>query len=155
RLTGCRPQDVCGLRPCDISRTPEIPVNIPLPEGKALPVRALEVEGVLVWVYAPRHDKTMHLGKPRAVAMGPAAHRVLLPLLEGRDPAAFVFSPAESRAWLHAQMRARRKRPVQPSQQDRRVENPRKAPVKRLFPRPGAAISCPIPASAGPTIRHG
>src|SRR5262249_57214097 len=77
RLTGCRPQDVCGLRPCDISRTPEIPVNIPLPEGKALPVRALEVEGVLVWVYAPRHDKTMHLGKPRAVAVRPAARPVV------------------------------------------------------------------------------
>ena len=54
RLTGCRPQDVCNLRPCDLDRTED------------------------VWTYQPESYKTEHHGKTRIVAVGPKAQEVLL-----------------------------------------------------------------------------
>src|SRR5690606_26637960 len=52
RLTGCRPQDVCNLRPCDITMDGE------------------------VWEYRPHIHKTQHVDKERVVFLGPRAQLV-------------------------------------------------------------------------------
>src|SRR5262249_48053301 len=43
RLCGCRPQEVCLIRPCDVDSSGE------------------------VWVYVPPQHKTEHLGKRRSI----------------------------------------------------------------------------------------
>jgi integrase len=71
RLTGCRPGEVCGLRPCDVDTTGD------------------------VWMYRPESYKTEHYGRDRVIVIGPKAQVVLRPyLLRAAD--AFCFSPDES-----------------------------------------------------------
>ena len=57
RLTGCRPQEVCILRPCDVDTAGP------------------------VWQYRPSHHKTNHKGKERVVFIGPKGQDVLRPYL--------------------------------------------------------------------------
>ena len=71
RFTGCRPGEVCTLRPCDIER------------------------GDDVWVYRPASHKTEHHGKTRAIFIGPQAQAVLKPYLD-RDAKSYCFAPEES-----------------------------------------------------------
>ena len=71
RLTGCRPGEVCQLRPMDLDRSGE------------------------VWQYRPASHKTEHHGRERIIFIGPKAQAVILPYLL-RDAAAHCFSPAES-----------------------------------------------------------
>jgi integrase len=104
RFTGARPGEVCELRPIDIDRT-----------GK-------------VWQYRPASHKTEHHGRGRVVFIGPKAQAVLLPYLL-RPADAYCFSPAESETARHAEMRARRKTPVQPSHQTRRKARPKRSPA--------------------------
>jgi integrase len=101
--TGMRPSEVCSLRPCDIDRTgPE-------------------------WFWRPEKHKTAGRGIQKAVPiLGDA--RAAIEDYMNRDSQSALFSPAESVAWWLAQKRANRKSKVQPSQQFRRVENPRKQP---------------------------
>ena len=99
RLTGCRPGEVCLIRPRDINRTGD------------------------VWSYRPASHKTEHHGKSRVIFIGPKAQAILLPYLL-RDADAFCFSPEESERKRKANMRARRKTRVQPSQLDRSKANP-------------------------------
>ena len=47
RLTGCRPQDVCSVRPCDVDTSGD------------------------VWVFVPIEHKTEHHGRQRSVLIGP------------------------------------------------------------------------------------
>lgn len=101
RLTGMRPQDICTLRPCDIDRTDE------------------------VWLYCPVSHKTEHYGKSRVVCIGPQAQQVLLPYLL-RDAGAFCFSPVESELKRKAELRAKRKTRVQPSQESRSKRSKRR-----------------------------
>jgi integrase len=68
-LTGMRPGEVVLMRPLDIDTT-----------------------GV-VWHYRPLTHKTEHHGKPRVVAIGPKAQRILRPLLTPHLHA-FIFAPA-------------------------------------------------------------
>jgi integrase len=70
-LTGCRPGEVCILRPCDLDRS-----------GTA-------------WCYRPESHKTEHHGLERRIFVGPAAQALLLPWLE-RTPGGYCFSPRES-----------------------------------------------------------
>jgi integrase len=71
RLTGCRPGEVCLLRPMDIDRTGA------------------------VWCYKPSSHKTEHHGRQRRIFVGPKAQAVLLPyLLRASD--AYCFCPRES-----------------------------------------------------------
>ena len=103
RLTGARPGEVCGIRPCDVEREGEI------------------------WRYRPERHKTEHRGRERIVFIGPMAQAVLLPyLLRASD--AYCFSPAESVAKQKAERRMRRKTPVQPSQRCRRKARPKRTP---------------------------
>ena len=101
-LTGCRPTEVCDLRPCDIDRTAD------------------------VWSYRPESHKTEHHGRQRTIHIGPKAQQVLLQYLL-RDEKAYCFSPAESEKARREQQREQRKTKVQPSQRDRRKKSPAKA----------------------------
>jgi integrase len=71
RLTGCRPGEVCVLRPCDVDMSGE------------------------VWRYRPESHKTEHLGRERVIFIGPRAQDVLRPYLL-RDKTGYCFVPAES-----------------------------------------------------------
>jgi integrase len=99
RLTGCRPGEVCLIRPRDVDRSGD------------------------VWSYKPASHKTEHHGKSRVIFIGPKAQALLLPYLL-READAFCFSPEESERKRKANMRARRKTRVQPSQLDRSKSNP-------------------------------
>jgi integrase len=71
RLTGCRPQDVCSIRPCDIDTVED------------------------VWRFRPESHKTEHHGRERIVFIGPKAQDVLSPYLL-RAETAYCFAPADS-----------------------------------------------------------
>jgi integrase len=107
RLSGCRPQDVCRLRPRMVSRTAG-QVLYPLPE---LPVSAFTdpASGVWLWVYAPEEHKGSWREKPRIIVFGPQAQAVLTPYLDGRDPDCCCFSPRESMDALRASQGRRAK----------------------------------------------
>ncbi len=71
RLTGCRPGEVCNIRPGLVNRS-----------GK-------------VWLIDLDQHKTAYRGKKRIIFVGPKAQSILLPyLLRGSDKA--CFSPIES-----------------------------------------------------------
>lgn len=79
--TGCRPAEVCRLRPRDLDKT-----------------------NPACWVYRPGSDqgeegdhKTSHLGKCRLILIGPQAQGILAPWLEECGPDAYVFSPVRLR----------------------------------------------------------
>lgn len=101
--TGMRPSEVCNLRPCDIDRS-----------GTE-------------WFYRPEKHKTAGRGIQKAVPILGDARSAIEDYMN-RDPQSYLFSPAESVAWWLAQKRASRKSKVQPSQVERKVENPRKQP---------------------------
>jgi integrase len=103
RLTGCRPGEICALRPCDVDRTGEI------------------------WCYTPAGHKMEHLGRQRVIFIGPRAQQILLPYLL-RDATAFCFSPNESEQKRKRTMRENRKTKVQPSQVNRAKKNPKRKP---------------------------
>ena len=98
-LTGCRPGEVCAIRPVDVDRTGD------------------------VWTYVPASHKTEHHGKQRTIFVGPRAQAILLPYLDRADDA-YCFSPLDAEAARHAEQRANRKTPVQPSQRNRKKSQP-------------------------------
>jgi len=71
RATGCRPEEACSIRPCELDRTGD------------------------VWVYKPTSHKTQHHGRQRAIFIGPNAQAVLLRYL-ARDAEAYCFRPCDS-----------------------------------------------------------
>lgn len=87
RLTGCRPGEVCQLRPCDVDRTGP------------------------VWVYCPTRHKTEHHDRERRIYIGPRAQAVLLSYLL-RAPVAYCFVPAESEHHRRAKQHLQRKTPL-------------------------------------------
>ena len=88
RLTGMRPSEVCGLRPCDIDHS-----------------------GGKVWQYVPASHKTEHHGRQRVILIGPKAQAILRPYLL-RESTAHCFSPQESEAQRRAEQHASRKTPA-------------------------------------------
>jgi integrase len=103
QLTGCRPTEVCLLRPMDIDmRNPKC------------------------WVYRPARHKTEHHDHERIILVGPRAQEVLRPYL-GTKLDAYCFSPAEAERERHAEQRRNRKSKVPPSQAKRR---PRRNPKR-------------------------
>ena len=106
RLVGCRPGEICSLRPSDIDRSGAI------------------------WIYRPAEHKTKHRGRERLIFIGPKAQSILRPYLL-RDAGAFCFCPADSERHRKQELRANRKTKVQPSQHDRR----KKRPVRRAGER--------------------
>jgi len=71
RLTGCRPQDVCNLRPCDVDTSGE------------------------VWLYRPETHKTEHHGRDRVIPIGPKGQDILRPYLL-REKETHCFRPVDS-----------------------------------------------------------
>jgi integrase len=103
RLTGCRPEEVCQVRPCDVDRTGD------------------------VWTYRPQSHKTEHHGRERIICLGPQSQALLRPYLL-RPADAHCFSPIEAEDRRHAAQREARKSKVQPSQRNRRKARPARAP---------------------------
>ncbi len=87
RLTGCRPGEVCSLRPCDVDRS------------------------AALWRYVPSSHKTEHFGRERTIVIGPKAQAVLRPYLL-RDATSYCFSPAESEEKRRQEMHTRRRTPL-------------------------------------------
>jgi integrase len=103
RLTGCRPSEVCLLRPCDVDTSAEI------------------------WRYVPESHKTEHHGRERVIFVGPKAQGILTPYLL-RDTSAYCFVPAEAERRRNAEKRAARQSPMTPSQSRRRPKRKRRRP---------------------------
>lgn len=95
-LSGCRPGEICSLRPCDVERC----------EG--------------AWRYCPFSHKTEHRGIERQIFFGPRAQKILLPFLDGREPETFCFQPLEAEKQRSACRRTFRKGPLTPSQRARK-----------------------------------
>ena len=108
-LCAMRPQDVCNLRACDIDRSGD------------------------VWFYRPPDHKTAHLGDVLTKYIGAQAQAILIPYLIEKEgtPEAFLFSPADTVRDRAIELRRNRKNlskkgEVQPSQRNRRKENPKR-----------------------------
>ena len=86
RLTGCRPNETCIIRPCDVDTDGE------------------------VWEYRPASHKTEHHGRERVVFIGPKAQDVLRPYLL-RENTAYCFSPIDSERKRRLAMHDKRKTP--------------------------------------------
>lgn len=91
RATGARPTEVCIVRPMDIDRTEEI------------------------WEYRPGSHKTQHHGRERVIFIGPRGQAVLRPYLL-RPAYSYCFRPAEAVQQHRANLRAKRKSKLTPSQ---------------------------------------
>ncbi len=105
RLTGMRSGEVTIMRACDLDMS-----------GK-------------VWIYTPATHKTEHHGRARLPALGPRAQAIIEPWLE-RDVSAYLFSPVGAEAQRFIRLQARRKTPVQPSQQKRKELGRRRRRVR-------------------------
>jgi integrase len=107
-LTGCRPAEVCIIRPID-----------------------LDMKNPSCWVYRPANHKTEHHGVERLILIGPKAQEVLRPFL-GNKVDAYCFSPHTSEGQRNANRRQQRKSAMTPSQAKRRAKRNRKrAPGNR------------------------
>jgi integrase len=105
RLLGCRPGELCIMRPGDVDRNGN------------------------TWVYKPRHHKTEHFGRDRTIFIGPKAQFFLAPYLL-RNSEAFCFSPTESTERRLAQLHSQRKTPMSCGNRPgtNRKRNPKKHP---------------------------
>ena len=108
-LTGCRPAEMCVLRPVD-----------------------LDMKNPECWVYRPGSDqgeygqhKTAHHGHDRLILIGPRCQDVLRPFL-GTRLDAYCFSPALSETQRNTKRREQRRTPMTPSQARRRPKQSRK-----------------------------
>jgi integrase len=108
RLVGCRPGEVCSVRPCDIDRSEA------------------------VWIYRPSHHKMEHRARQRLIFVGPRAQEILQAYLL-RDAESYCFSPAESQRQRISEMREHRKSKVPPSQRDRSKARPKLKPGERYL----------------------
>jgi integrase len=106
RFTGMRPGEVCQMRTCDLDTS-----------GKA-------------WVYTPGRHKTEHHDRERQIYIGPRAQAILQPWLR-TDLGGYLFQPRESMAERRALRRRDRKSKVQPSQESRAKQSPKKTPGER------------------------
>jgi integrase len=87
RLTGCRPEEVCEMRPCDIDASGP------------------------VWSYRPPTHKTEHHGRERVIFIGPKGQDVLRPYLL-RDKKEYCFCPVESEKARREKQHAGRRTPL-------------------------------------------
>jgi integrase len=108
RLTGCRPEEVCIVRPCDLDRSQE------------------------VWEYRPEFHKTQHRGRERAIFIGPKGQAILRPYLL-RAAGAYCFSPIEAEKARREEAHANRKTPLSVGNRPgtNRSRKPRRPPKDR------------------------
>ena len=91
RLTGCRPEEICILRPCDVDRSSE------------------------VWAYRPTSHKMSHCGRDRVIFIGPRTWEILMSYLD-RPEKDYCFCPEESERSHRVERREQRQSPMTPSQ---------------------------------------
>lgn len=110
RFTGCRPGEVCSIRPMDVDRSGE------------------------VWTYIPEHHKTEHHGKARIICIGPRAQEILRKYLL-RPADAYCFSPADSEKQRLAELHAARVTPMSCGNTpgSNRLRHPTRSPGARYF----------------------
>jgi integrase len=145
-LTGCRPDEVCRLRPFD-----------------------LDMSNPSCWVYRPGSDqgecgehKTAHHGHERLVLIGPKGQEVLRPYL-GTKLDAFCFSPAEAERRRSLDRRAARQSLLTPSQRARKPKARRQRAPQDRYPvtsyRNAIYRACdrafPLPERLAPRIEDG
>jgi integrase len=143
-LTGCRPDEVCRLRPLD-----------------------LDMSNPACWVYRPGSDrgphgqhKTSHHDHEHLVFIGPRAQEVLRPYL-GTRLGAYCFSPAESERRRAEERREARQTPMTPSQRARKPKANRKRAPSDRYPatsyRNAIYRACdrafPLPEQLGPRVQ--
>jgi len=134
RLTGCRPQEACLVRPCDVDRSAE------------------------VWCYQPATHKMEHQNRRRRVFIGPKAQEILRPYLD-RPTEAYCFSPRESRAAAIARSRRAGKATKKPTGNSHPLP-PNRAPgdhYKRHSYRQAVERAClkaGVPAWTPNQLRH-
>jgi integrase len=87
RFCGCRPEEVCALRLCDLDCSRD------------------------VWTYQPESHKTEHHGRERMIFVGPKAQEVLLRYL-ARVTQSHCFRPCDSEAKRLAEQERNRKTPL-------------------------------------------
>lgn len=87
RATGCRPTEVCILRPIDVDRSGE------------------------VWEYRPESHKTEHHDRQRVILIGPKGQALLAPYLL-REAEAYCFSPRDTVRKQRAERHANRRTPL-------------------------------------------
>lgn len=92
-LAGMRPGELCRMRRRDISTRPDEALIVPRSRGRR--ISALAFGGALVWIYIPERHKNTHRGKPRVIGLGPEAQDILAPILAQRQPADYLFRPAD------------------------------------------------------------
>jgi len=91
----------------------------------------LENTSESIWFYRPLAHKTAHHGHARAIAIGPKVQLILKRYMRP-NLQAYLFSPAEQTRIINIAKRDARKSPVQPSQVDRSVPNPKRKPGERF-----------------------
>ena len=88
-ILGCRPGEVCGMRWCDVDKSPIV------------------VDGIACWTFHVDGAKAEHHGKATSYAIPPKA-QTILEQFPPKAPAAPIFSPAATMAELHELRRAGR-----------------------------------------------
>lgn len=106
RLIGCRPGELCRMRPCELKRV----------LGRSFTL--------LEW--KPGQHKNDWREQEAQRIIGPRAAAILEPYLRG-NPEEFCFIAAESEADRNANRRAARKSPMTPSQRERREKARRRS----------------------------
>jgi integrase len=108
RLVGCRPAEVCLIRPIDVDMSGD------------------------VWRYQPESHKTKHPGKERFVFLGPQAQEILRKYLL-RPEERYCFSPQDSERRRRAELTANRKTPRSCGNTvgSNRKQNPKRQPRER------------------------
>lgn len=99
QAAGMRPGELCSMRRREISTRPDefIPVA-----GLEKKVAAIAFDGELIWLYCPSKHKNLHRSKPRVIALGGDAQRILAPLLKGLAPDDPVFQSERGRPFTPA-----------------------------------------------------
>lgn len=108
RLTGCRPEEVCIIRPCDVDTAGE------------------------VWAYRPESHKTQHHGRERVIFIGPKGQEILRPYLL-RDKSSYCFCPAEGERKRRDEAHERRVTPL--AHGNRPGTNKNRSPKRRAGER--------------------
>jgi integrase len=108
--TGMRPGELVVLRACDVDMTGP------------------------VWLYRPPSHKTAHHGHLRVVPIGPKGQAIIRRHLT-TNTQEYLFSPRKLMEERSAELRAKRKTKVQPSQQNRRTRRAKKKPGERYTPQ--------------------
>lgn len=105
RFLGCRPEEVCMLRPGDIDRSGE------------------------AWVYEPMTHKMEHRGREKVIVIGPRGQQILTKYLL-RPADSYCFSPIETDRRVRDARREKRRTPISRgnSEGTNRKKQPRRKP---------------------------